>query len=86
MRLMPLFIDASHMERAEEHLTVNTPEIRQPAVPSQPSLENSTMENLNRQKETVFSLVQVKGTWKRKAGQNVKQGIKGRVSAAKMCV
>lgn len=80
MHLMTLFIDASHMERPEETLTVNTPEIRQP------SLENSTMENLNRQKETVFSLVQVKGTWKRKAGQNVKQGIKGRVSAAKMCV
>ncbi|XP_059426631.1 2-epi-5-epi-valiolone synthase-like [Carassius carassius] len=78
MRLVPLFIDASYMERAEEPLTVNTPEIRQP------SLENSTMENLKRQKETVFSLVQVKGTWKRKAGQNVKQGIKGRVSAAKI--
>ncbi|XP_016121118.1 2-epi-5-epi-valiolone synthase-like [Sinocyclocheilus grahami] len=73
MRLMTLHIDASHMERAEEPLTVNTA-----------SLENSTMETLNRQKETVFSLVQVKGTWKRKAGQNVKQGIKGRVSAAKI--
>ncbi|XP_026117266.1 uncharacterized protein LOC113096085 [Carassius auratus] len=78
MRLVPLFIDASYMERAEEPLTVNTPEIRQP------SLENSTMENLKRQKETVFSLVQVKGTWRRKAGQSVKQGIKGRVSAAKI--
>ncbi|KAI7807586.1 2-epi-5-epi-valiolone synthase [Triplophysa rosa] len=40
------------------------------------------MQNLN--KETVYSLVQVKGTWKRKAGQNVKQDTKGRVSAAKI--
>lgn len=83
---MALFNDATNMERAEEPLTVNTSEIRQPAVPYHPSSENSAMENLNRQKETVFSLVQVKGTWKRKAGQNVKQGMKGRVSAAKMCV
>ncbi|XP_077054226.1 2-epi-5-epi-valiolone synthase [Siphateles boraxobius] len=81
---MTLYIDSSNMERPDEPLTVNTPEIRQSAVPWHPSLENSTMENLNKQKETVFSLVQVKGTWKRKAGQNVKQGMKGRVSAAKI--
>lgn len=86
MNLMTLYIDASNMERPEEPLTVNTPEIRQSAVPCHPSLDNSTMENLNKHKETVFSLVQVKGTWKRKAGKNVKQGMKGRVSAAKMCV
>lgn len=71
------------MERPGETFTVNSPEeVRLPAV----HLDNSTMENLNKQKETVFSLVQVKGTWKRKAGQNVKQGMKGRVSPAKMCV
>ncbi|XP_065135489.1 2-epi-5-epi-valiolone synthase [Paramisgurnus dabryanus] len=42
------------------------------------------MQKMTNQKETVFSLVQVKGTWKRKAGQNVKQQTKGRVSAAKI--